>query len=516
MTLDSLHSDSRGVSEVIGSILVFGLVIALVSMLQVQAIPNANQEVEFEHSNQVSDDMADLQVAIAESVDTGRSKKANVKLGADYPPRMLFFNPPAANGRLRTTDRASIQIANADGEGNLGNYLATDPQLSTRSLRYSVRYNELDNAPERVREATVSYKMVEDDVFVKDATFIDGKEITLVAIGGEYADEGVESATVEAKPLSAPAKEYTLTDDGDAITFTIPTTLPKEKWDEILADEYVSTTSPMTGDTVPGGGHVDDASYATNPNGPNTLTVKLETGTEYTLRTGKVGFGTGGDPDPRYIVPVEDDDPNVATIEVRDGFNNPVSGVTVNIAGTSDTVTTGPDGTAAYRPSSGTLVTFQKDFDGSGTPTAPLEKVEVATTGPRDPTDPTVVSKSIDSDLTETCDGLGTITGGTVSGALVCTGSFRTMVQPYVTFSVSDDATPEESGIDYVEIRVLDPNGDLVTSKRIEADGEDTLSGRWVGPWLTDGGTGGRLDPETVEIVLVDRSGREVSTSGPL
>lgn len=516
MTLDSLRPDSRGVSEVIGSILVFGLVVALVSMLQVQAVPNANEEVEFEHSNQVSNDMADLQVAVSESVDTGRTKEANVKLGAEYPPRLLFFNPPSATGRLQTSDPATIQLANADGAGNLGNYLATDPQLSTRSLRYTVRYNELDNAPARVREATVSYKVVEDDVFVKDATFIDGTEVTLVAIGGEYADEGVEAATVEAKPLSAPAKEYTLTDDGTPITITIPTTLPKEKWDEILADEYVSTTSPMTGDTVPGGGHVDDASYATNPNGPNTLTVELETGTEYTLRTGKVGFGTGGDPEPRYLVPVADDDPNVATIEVRDGFNNPVSGVTVDIAGTSETVTTGPDGTAAYRPSSGTLVTFQKDFDGSGTPTAPLEKVEVATTGPRDPTDPAFVSKSIESDLTETCDGLGTSTGGTVSGALVCTGSFRTLVQPYVTFSVSDDATPGESGIDYVEIRVLDSSDDLVTSERIEADGEDTLSGRWVGPWLTDGGVGGRMDPDSVEIVVVDRSGRTATTSGDL
>lgn len=513
MTLQSLRSDSRGVSEVIGSILVFGLVVALVSLLQVQAIPNANEEVEFEHSNRVTNDMADLRVAISESVDTGRTKEANVKLGADYPPRLLFFNPPSSTGRLRTSDAATIRIANADGEGNLGNYLATDPQLSTRSLNYTVNYNELENSPERVREATVSYEAVDDDVLVKDSTFIDGREVSLVAIGGEYSEEGVQAETVTTKPLSSPAKSYEISDTGSRITLDIPTNLPEEQWSEILEGEYASGATTLGGVTPSGNGFVMRATYDDTTT-PNTLTVELKQGEQYTLRMGKVGFGTGGDPEPTYIIPVEDNDPTVATIEVRDGFNNPVSGVVVDIEGTSDTVTTGPNGRASYRPSSGLLVTFRKDFDGSGTATPPLEKVTVSIRGPRDASDPAIDTFDVEVDETETCDSFSG-GGGT---PLLCSGTFRTLQQPIVDFEASDDARSMESGVAYVEIQVLDSNGELITSRRFDGDGQAVVDSRWVGPWLDDGTSisPNRPTPTEIKIIVQDRSGRRASATDTL
>jgi hypothetical protein len=388
MTLDSLQSDSRGVSEVIGSILVFGLVVALVSMLQVQAVPNANEEVEFEHSNQVSNDMADLQVAVSESVDTGRTKEANVKLGADYPPRLLFFNPPSATGRMQTSDPATIRISNADADGNLGAYLQTNPELSTRQLNYTANYNELENAPVHVREAAVAYKATDDDALVEGSTLIDGRQISLVAIGGEYDSAGVQSETVSAKPLSAPSKSYQVSDTGSRIRLEVPTTLPEEQWSEILEGEYAAGATTLGGVTPSGDGFVMRAEYDDTTT-PNTLLLELKQGEQYTLQLGKVGFGDGGDPTAKYIVP-STRNPGEATVEVRDTFNNPVSGVELdvefvdangNTVGTT-TVTTGPDGTASVSQSGGAVTaTFSADLDDSGSVDPTLEELETAFNG---------------------------------------------------------------------------------------------------------------------------------------
>lgn len=507
--------DTRGVSEVIGSILVFGLLISLLSILQLQAIPQANEEVEFEHSQHLSDDMESLRVAISESAETGRTRQTTVKLGLDYPPRLIFYNPPAARGTLRTSEPAALQIENAHAEGNLGVYLQTDPQLDTRALNYTITYNEMTNAPTRVMELGVYYEVHEDEVLVRESSFIDDTEISLVALGGDYSESSVTGEKIEATPLSGPIQTYQVEADSssDPITITIPTHLPAEDWDEILATEYTDTTSPLTGASVPGGGHVADATYTRNPTGPNTLTVTLETGVEYTMRMGKIGFGRGGDPSPRYIVPVEDDDSTVATVEVRDTFNNPVSGVELEIGGTSDTVTTGPDGRAKYAPASGSLVTFQKDFDGSGTATTPLEKVEVSTQGPPDKSDPGIAAFDVTVDTTQTCDSLDTVTGGS---ALICTGSFRTLQQPIVDFNATDTATGTESGIAYVEIQILDSGGDLITSRRFDGDGQAIADSRWVGPWLDDGSSPNRPNPTSVKLIVVDRSGRSTSQTKSL
>ncbi|WP_255195974.1 Ig-like domain-containing protein [Halorarius litoreus] len=504
-------------SEVIGSILVFGLVIALISLLQVQAVPNANEEVEFEHSNAVTNDMANLRVAMSEAVDSGRTQESTVRLGVDYPPRLLFYNPPAATGRLQTSEAATMQLSNADADGNLGNYLATDPQLSTRALNYTVNYNELEGTSTRVREAGVYYEAFDDEALVKESTFIDGREISLVAIGGEYESSGVEANTVSAKALSAPAREYTIEDDGSPVTIEIPTRLPKSQWQEILADEYATNANGLDGNTVSGNGFVTAASYDTSTD-PNTLTITLKPNEEYTLRLGKVGFGTGGDPEARYIVPVDDDDPTVATIEVRDSFNNPVSGVAVDIEATSETVTTGPNGRASYQPSSGNLVTFQRDFDGSGTPTAPLEKVTVSTKGPLDANDPTVDGFTVDVDETQTCDSFGEVDAPVLSDTVLSCTTTRTIQQPIVDFNVSDDDSSSESGVAFVEIQILDSTGDLITSRRFDGDGQAVVDSRWVGPWLDDGTSTSpnRPTPSEVKLIVEDRSGRTNSTTASL
>ena len=60
MNTERFNADERGVSEIVGAILVFALVILLLSIIQSQAVPSQNQEIEVQHSVVVQGDLVVL------------------------------------------------------------------------------------------------------------------------------------------------------------------------------------------------------------------------------------------------------------------------------------------------------------------------------------------------------------------------------------------------------------------------------------------------------------------------
>lgn len=350
--------DQRGVSEVIGSILVFGLLVSLMAIVQAQGIPNANEEVEFQHSQQVRSDFASVQAAIDNTMESGRSHEAAVDLGVSYPSRLLFYNPPSAQGRLSTVENPEITIENVESDSSASVYLnhVSSVNVSTKTLEYDVDYNQIDREYHLRREPGVHYAQEGNGTIVRSTTLVDDKSITLVAIGGNLSAGSVTRETIEAKALSTPKQSYVVSDEGsDNLTIKVPTRLSESKWREILADElapsgYIANLSVET---------VTGSEY-------DHLRLEFEPGEQYELRMGKVGFGSGGETDPAYIVPVKGNT-GKATVEVRDKFNNPKSGVTLNVdfpTASSTTVTTGPNGRASvHRPASGdAYANFSADF----------------------------------------------------------------------------------------------------------------------------------------------------------
>lgn len=374
----ALDGDDRGVSEVIGSILVFGLLVAMLTLVQTQLIPQANEEVEFEHSRDVESDFAELQTQMHRAVSTGAASSSTVTLGMTYPPRLLFFNPTPPRGTLRTTDPGLVRIANIQSSSSAGVFLNTQPAFTyeSRHLNYSVDYNRYDG-PMLTREAAAVYKAEDGAKLVRGTSLIADDRISLRLVGGDLAAGGITAEEVEVKALSAPARTYKVSDNGAPIEITVPTNIPESTWRDQLAQERVSA-----------GGHVQGIDYTTNANAPNELTVTLEPGEDYMLSMGKVGFGNGGDPEAKYMVRTELAEAGAA-IDVRDRMNNPVSGVTVTASvssgtitsgsatGSSIPVTTGPDGVASVEVASGspTSVHFRGDLDDDGT----VESIEETT-----------------------------------------------------------------------------------------------------------------------------------------
>ncbi|SFR61831.1 LamG-like jellyroll fold domain-containing protein [Halogeometricum limi] len=112
-----------------------------------------------------------------------------------------------------------------------------------------------------------------------------------------------------------------------------------------------------------GEGYVTGVDYDATGD-PNVVTLTLQQGIDYQLSVANVGLGSDAavtEEPPAYVVPVRGDGAGVSanderkvTVEVRDRFNNPVSGALVNTSGVPDTrlapssAKTGSDGRVTF------------------------------------------------------------------------------------------------------------------------------------------------------------------------
>lgn len=403
--------DSRGVSEVLGTILVFGLVVMVMTAIQVAGVPAANQEVEFEHSVRVQGDMQDLDTRITQAGSLDTEGAVALETGVRYPPRFFFLNPGPTAGTIVTSDADQVTISNVKTQNaETDEFLVANGgyAFDTRTIAYAPSYNELHNAPTTRYEHGVLYNVDDGgDVAVFDTgSIIDGRRVSLTAIEGDLSASSTQTVNVRAVPISAPATTVSVTDDGSPITLTVYTGLSENEWKaNVLADEWDPSDTSTTR-------HVRDIQCVDQAdvdadlpcNGP--ITITLDKDVTYNLRLAKVGVGSGfEDESPAYVTKVAGVDPiidrsgSVFTVQVRDQFNNGVAGVEVEFTssdgsgndagnfldelgdGHSDlTVRTDENGVASvkFKPESDKVeatIDATAEFDGA-TGTSPLETVQ--------------------------------------------------------------------------------------------------------------------------------------------
>jgi len=332
-----LSADERGVSEVVGAILVFALAIMLLTIMQTQAVPNQNSEVEFQHSLDVQSDLIQFhQIASSVAAD-GSDRSVSFNMGTGYPSRLLFFNPPRVQGQLETTSNTPpVSITGLQAtDGEVGDYISPskDLDLQTRRLKYIVDYNEHRSDPTTRYEYGVLYNEYESGTVVEnEGNIIDDTNINLLFMAGDYSESSTTEDSLSVQGVSAPARSVTITGNNNQncqntnnpIGIELTTDLSLAKWQDLY-----SGSSNVCG--------IEDVS------GKPKIRIKLDPSQTYDLRMSRIGLEPGAaSQTPHYIVPV---DPGVTSAgvgqsasieyEVRDRFNNPVSGAEVEF----------PDGT---------------------------------------------------------------------------------------------------------------------------------------------------------------------------
>lgn len=353
---------TRAVSEVMGAILVFSFLITALGAYQVVVVPNVNEEVEFKHNNAVQQDFIDLRNSIHRSGTGGEDTSVSVDLGVDYPTRALTLNPPEQGGTLQAETTGptgsgppDLGVENATGiDGEVADYWDNSThEFATGRVVYTPAYSLYDNAPRTVVENSLVYNQFDDggDIPLSGQRVVSGREISLVTIESDLSTSQVSTTSVDVNAVSASSSEIAITNasNGDNVTVRIPTNLSEEVWvGQLLADQLdgapsaLETCGDMEGETAGDDDpdrYIHNCTYTEKPEF-NVLTLRMERNTTYTLQLSRVAVGkSAAAPGPHYVVPLEGDDVSVPeqgtqrlVLQVRDRFNNPVSGATVNLS----------------------------------------------------------------------------------------------------------------------------------------------------------------------------------------
>ncbi|GAB7095499.1 hypothetical protein JCM30237_26530 [Halolamina litorea] len=339
-----LRGDDRAQSVQVGAILLFGILIVALATAQATVIPQQNAAIEFDHSRAVQSDMQDLRNSLVRAAD-GDGAPTRVDLGITYPTRLLFINPPPATGRLRTVGAENpdlnVTVGNASGSVTVGSdyenaraYWATAGvgTYNTSAVVYQPNYREYGGSPTTVYGNSVLYNTFDNGAnrTLTGQRLIQGNTIDLLALRGDLRESGATTKTVDVETLSERRRTVTVESEaGDPLFVNVTSRLSADVWNDDLLGSNAAASDA-------GSVTIDGVEY-------HRIAIELDPGT-YRLRGAAVGVGAVSDTereratDPAYMVVTdgydvisnESGETGTITVEVRDRFNNPVTGATVN------------------------------------------------------------------------------------------------------------------------------------------------------------------------------------------
>ena len=237
-----LIRDARGQSVVIGSLLIFTVLILAFSGYQAFAVPDQNAQVEAEHFQTVEDQFARLQGGVVNAVGDTDVRSTSITLGTQYPSRAFALNPPPAAGRLETTAPGDVEFATSENICRADGGTAT-----TRSLVYTPGYNEFREPRAVGYESRVLSREFEggtryDQRLVRSGGGTD--EISLYLLNGSVDENGVGSYSLE---LNGSNRHTTTLTNPD---ITLPSRFDNATWEEDILADRSNVTATDVGDRV--------------------------------------------------------------------------------------------------------------------------------------------------------------------------------------------------------------------------------------------------------------------------
>lgn len=281
------RTDERGVSNLVGTMILVAFLIITLSLYQAQAVPAQNGEVEFKHNLRVQTDLLDVRNAILQSKETGTSAHVTIEMGTSYPTRVITINPPAPAGHIRTTDEKPLKVFDESGSE-----ISTDvcPGDSvTRLFVYEPNYHAYHNAPTTVYEHSVLYNQFESaNVPLSGQTLVVGDTINLIPLRSQYSLATSQPIVFDAR--AGKLKSSSVTN----ATVVLPTQLTEDNWETLLdgqvdpanidvADnkltltpegEYTINCGPVGVNAVPPSGARESSNVKINPVGPGDVELR--------------------------------------------------------------------------------------------------------------------------------------------------------------------------------------------------------------------------------------------------
>jgi len=288
----SFGSDTRGVAPVIGFILLFGILILGLTTYQAQIVPQENAATEFQHFEEVRDEMVETRNSVSTAGQADVSQFQDLKLGTRYQTRVFTVNPPPPSGTLQTSDAYNITITDETD---------TTTNVSTKFITYRPDYFEIDVGSLWYEHSVVylderetgGVAIIEDqNLLTEDGT------VRLTALQGTISESKTGRETIELYPADSDAELSGLTGN---LTIELPTRLNgSEYWNEAL-DEHPEIYDQVVDAGYETGVHTlrlenvsSDDGFELNTVGVNT--EPSENPSRYNINVGGGGGETEGPP----------------------------------------------------------------------------------------------------------------------------------------------------------------------------------------------------------------------------
>jgi len=240
----SLWKEERGVSVVLGAILMLLIMATVYGTMQAYYVPIWNKDVEYEHLDGAHDDMMTFKSDVEDVALSREPKSSNIRMGVHYPNRIFLVNPgPGVAGAL-TSENVAVNIEyTIDGNDAIGEPTITQTYDSNRVI-YEVQGTV--DSPKLVYEHGVIIRDYGNESATTDEqSLIVGDEIYIpVLIGNLTASSSMETESVTIKPLS---QSYSRTKIR-SVTITIDTDYP-EVWEQLLAGANTTDTTVSVNQT---------------------------------------------------------------------------------------------------------------------------------------------------------------------------------------------------------------------------------------------------------------------------
>jgi len=265
----SLWEDERGVSEVIGAMIILLIMATLFGIIQAYHVPIWNKDVEYEHLNVVHDDMMTFKSDVEDVALSREPKSSDIQMGVRYPNRIFFLNPGTGVAGSLTSENVAVNIEyTIDG---LESPTITQSYTSNRVI-YEVQGTV--DSPKLVYEHGLIIRDYGDASATTDEqSLIVGDEIYIPVLIGELTASSsmeIESIAIKSLTQSPPTSSI------ESVTITLDTDYP-EVWEQLLAgtstadtivevdleqSEIVITSTAIRQISFPAGDVVTDSLYA--------------------------------------------------------------------------------------------------------------------------------------------------------------------------------------------------------------------------------------------------------------
>lgn len=224
-------TDKRGVSEVVGAVLLFGILILALTTYQATVVPQQNAQTEFQHFEDVRDELIELRNAVSTAGQADVSQFPSVTLGTSYRMRTATINPPAPAGTLQTSDAYNITIENASGSRT---------NITTRFVTYQPGYHEITIGPTRYEHSVLYLDERERGngvSIIEDQNIVKGGTVRITALQNQFQETATGRVTLELYPQEELSAGDFPESNGANLTVTVPTRLNESNyWDDALAD----------------------------------------------------------------------------------------------------------------------------------------------------------------------------------------------------------------------------------------------------------------------------------------